>query len=188
MDAIPFGRCCRLTDTDALPLGLEQDADQRAILKELRRQGDFLRSIRKQKGARDAMNYRDVMCNKLEPRDIVPEVAQAVSELRHAALHPIDWATICFIAIAAPCLHRYDLEKIALHLGADEGVILAAFGWLPAVRPDGTVSDTPFVHNLGRGKVNYRLARPASVEQRAALDLFLAGRDPALRERLVDVT
>jgi hypothetical protein len=179
--------CNRKCDFDALPLGLEQDADKKAILKELRRNGDMLRSIRKQKGSRDAMNYRDVMCNKLEPRDIVPEVARAVSELRHAVLHPIDWAAICFIAIAAPCLHRYDLEKIALHLGADEGVILAAFGWLPAIRPDGTMSDTPFVHNLARGKVDYRVARPKSVEQRAALDLFLAGRDPALRERIVDV-
>jgi hypothetical protein len=176
-----------LTDTDALPMGLEQDADKKAILKELRRNGDLLRSIRKQKGARDAMNYREVMSNALEPRDIVPEVARAVSELRHAALHPIDWAAICFIAIAAPRLHRYDLEKIALHLGADEGVILAAFGWLPALRPDGTLAETPFVHNLGRGKVNYHLARPASVEQRAALDLFLAGRDPAIRERVVEV-
>lgn len=176
-----------MTDTAALPLGLEGDADQKAILKELKRNGDLLRSVRKQKGARDAMNYREVMARALEPRDILPSVARSVSECRHPALHPIDWAAICFIAIAAPCLHRYALEKIALHLGADEKVILAAFGWLPAVSPNGTLSDNPFVHNLGRGKAGYRMARPKTVEERAALDLFLADRDPALSERIVEV-
>jgi hypothetical protein len=84
-------------------------------------------------------------------------------------------------------LHRYALEKIALHLGADEKVILAAFGWLPALSPNGTLSETPFVHNLGRGKALYRFARPQSDEERAALNLFLADRDPALAERIVEL-
>lgn len=172
--------------TGAHALGVPADEDKQAILRELRANGAMLRSIRKQKGARDALNYRSVMAGQPDARDNIPEAARAVAELRHAALHPIDWAAICLAAIASPKLDRFALERIALHLGADAAVIQAAFGWLPATRPDGTVAVNPFFQNLVRSKPGYRMARPEAPDQRAALGLFLAGRDPALSERIID--
>ncbi len=172
--------------SDDLPLGVDADEDRKAILKELRTNSALLRSVRRQKGARDALNYREVMAATPEPRDIVPDVAQSVVDLRHRAIHPVDWAAICLAAIASPKLDRYALERIALHLGASAPVLQAAFGWLPAARPDGTMAENPFLMNLARLRGAYRLARPTEPDQRAALDLFLAGRDPALTERLID--
>jgi hypothetical protein len=171
---------------DALPLGIEADADKQAILRELRANGAMLRSVRRQKGARDALNYRQTMASRPDAREVVPQVAQAVADARHGAIHPIDWAAICLAAIASPKLDRFALERIALHLGAGVPVVQAAFGWLPAARPDGTMAANPFVMNLARLRGGYRLARPVASDERAALDLFLAGRDPALSERLID--